>query len=97
MFCLIDFLPEKHRAFLRGRSVRTTYLQRVPFVSLSYKYLLSLMPLAIEQLDLSGYDVIISNCHAVAKGCHYWTRSASYLLLLFAYEIRMGLSGAISI
>jgi glycosyltransferase involved in cell wall biosynthesis len=68
VFCLIDFLPEKHRAFLRGRSVRTTYLQRIPFVSHIYKYLLSLMPLAIEQLDFSGYDVIISNCHAVAKG-----------------------------
>src|ERR1700677_1944688 len=68
VFCLIDFLPQEHRTFLRGKSVRTTYLQRIPFVSHIYKYLLSLMPFAIEQLDLSGYDIVISNCHAVAKG-----------------------------
>lgn len=68
VFCLIDFLPKEHRGFLRGKSVRTTYLQRIPFVSHLYKHLLSLMPFAIEQLDLSGYDIVISNCHAVAKG-----------------------------
>jgi glycosyltransferase involved in cell wall biosynthesis len=68
VFCLIDFLPKEHRGFLRGKSVRATYLQRIPFVSHLYKYLLSLMPFAIEQLDLSGYDIVISNCHAVAKG-----------------------------
>jgi glycosyltransferase involved in cell wall biosynthesis len=68
VFCLIDFLPEKHRGFLKGKSIRTTYMQRIPFITKTYKYLLSLMPFAIEQLDLSQYDVIISNCHAVAKG-----------------------------
>jgi glycosyltransferase involved in cell wall biosynthesis len=68
VFCLIDFLPKEHRTFLRGKSIRTTYLQRIPFVSHLYKYFLSMMPLAIEQLDLSGYDIVISNCHAVAKG-----------------------------
>jgi glycosyltransferase involved in cell wall biosynthesis len=68
VYCLIDFLPANHRAFLEGKTVRTTYLQRIPFVSGMYRYLLSLMPFAIEQFDLSGYDVIISNCHAVAKG-----------------------------
>lgn len=68
VFCLIDCLPKERRGFLAGRQVRTTYLQRVPFVSHLYKYLLSLMPFAVEQFDLSKYDVIISNCHAVAKG-----------------------------
>lgn len=68
VFCLIDFLPEKHRGFLKGKFIKTTYMQRIPFIAGMYKYLLSLMPFAIEQLDLSDYDVIISNCHAVAKG-----------------------------
>ena len=68
VFCLIDCLPAEKRAFLVGRSVKTTYLQRIPFVSYLYKYLLSLMPFAVEQFDLSEYDMIISNCHAVAKG-----------------------------
>jgi glycosyltransferase involved in cell wall biosynthesis len=68
VYCLIDYLPKEHRAFLLGRSVRTTYMQRIPFVRYVYKYLLSAMPFAIEQFDLSAYDVVISNCHAVSKG-----------------------------
>jgi glycosyltransferase involved in cell wall biosynthesis len=68
IFCLIDFLPAQHRSFLQGKQVRTTYMQRIPFVAKLYKFLLSLMPFAVEQFDLSGYDVVISNCHAVAKG-----------------------------
>jgi glycosyltransferase involved in cell wall biosynthesis len=68
VFCLIDYLPTEHRTGFLGRSIRTTYLQRIPFVSKIYRYLLPLMPFAIEQFDLSGYDVVISNSHAVAKG-----------------------------
>jgi glycosyltransferase involved in cell wall biosynthesis len=68
VYCLIDYLPNEHRAFLTGKSVRTTFMQRIPFVRHLYKYLLSVMPFAIEQFDLSSYDIVISNCHAVAKG-----------------------------
>lgn len=68
VFCLIDFLPAEHRHHLNGRSLTTTYMQKIPLIRWIYKYTLALMPFAIEQLDLSGYDVIISNCHAVAKG-----------------------------
>jgi glycosyltransferase involved in cell wall biosynthesis len=68
VFCLIDCWPEKQRAFLAGKSVRTTYMQRIPFISRLYQHLLPLMPFAIEQFDLSDYDIIVSNCHAVAKG-----------------------------
>ena len=68
VYCLIDFLPKEHRIRLSGRKINTTYLQHIPFIRHLYKYSLSLMPFAIEQFDMSGYDVIISNCHAVAKG-----------------------------
>ncbi|WP_046866129.1 glycosyltransferase family 4 protein [Microvirga massiliensis] len=68
IFCLIDDLPKEHRAWLADRHVRTSFLQRVPRVKAIYRYLLPLMPIAIEQHDLSKYDVIISNSHAVAKG-----------------------------
>lgn len=68
VFCLIDYLPTAHRAQLMGRTPRTTYLQHIPFIRRIYRYALAMMPFAIEQFDLSGYDVIISNCHAVAKG-----------------------------
>ncbi len=68
IYCLIDRLPQQHRAGLRGRTPKTTFLQKIPFIGRTYRFALAMMPLAIEQLDLSGYDVIISNCHAVAKG-----------------------------
>jgi glycosyltransferase involved in cell wall biosynthesis len=68
LFSLIDFLPEGQRSFLGGRPVRTSYLQRMPGARRRYRHLLPLMPLAIEQFDLSGYDLVVSSSYAVAKG-----------------------------
>lgn len=68
LFSLIDFVPEQERAFLRGRPVRTSFLQRLPGVRRHYRSFLPLMPLAIEQFDLSGYDLVLSSSYAVAKG-----------------------------
>jgi glycosyltransferase involved in cell wall biosynthesis len=68
VFAVVDFLPEEQRAFLRGKKVTTTLIQRMPFAKRYYRHYLPLMPLAIEQLDLSAYDLVISSSHAVAKG-----------------------------
>ena len=69
LFGLIDFLPALDRGLLDSRPVRTSFLQRAPFINANnYRSYLALMPLAIEQLDLSAYDLIISSCHAVSKG-----------------------------
>lgn len=68
VFALVDFLPEQQRFFLLGKPVVTTFLQELPGARKHYRSYLPIMPLAIEQLDLSGYDLIISSSHAVAKG-----------------------------
>jgi glycosyltransferase involved in cell wall biosynthesis len=68
LFCLIDFLPDEHRTAIGGKHPKTSFLQRAPFARRHYRKLLPLMPLAVEQFDLSAYDVVISNSHAVAKG-----------------------------
>ena len=68
VFAVIDFLPEEQRAFLQGKDVATTMIQKLPFAKRWYRHYLPLMPLAIEQLDLSAYDVVLSSSHAVAKG-----------------------------
>lgn len=68
IFTMVDFLPEKDRGFLKGRKVRTSFLQNMPFAKKKYRQYLPLMPLAIEQFDLSSYDLILSSSHAVAKG-----------------------------
>ena len=68
VFAVIDVVPEASRGFLRGKRPQTTFIQRLPRVGRWYQRYLPLMPLAIEQLDLSGYDLILSSSHAVAKG-----------------------------
>jgi len=68
IFSVVDFLPESERAFLQGKKATTTFIQNLPFAKSKYRAYLPLMPLAIEQLDLSAYDVILSSSHAVAKG-----------------------------
>lgn len=68
IFSTVDFVPANDRAFLRGRPVKTTFIQKLPFARTKYRQYLPLMPLAIEQLDLSAYDLVISSSHAIAKG-----------------------------
>lgn len=68
LFSLVDFLADDQRGFLLNKRARTSFLQRMPWASKKYRSYLPLMPLAIEQFDLSGYDLVISASHAVAKG-----------------------------
>lgn len=68
LFSLLDFLPEERRHHLLGKKAKTTFMQRLPFIKTHYRYYLPLMPLAIEQIDLSGFALIISISYAVAKG-----------------------------
>lgn len=54
--------------FLKGRKLQSSFIQRLPRAARSFRAYLPLMPLAIEQFDLSSYDLVISSNHAVAKG-----------------------------
>lgn len=68
LFALIDHMPPAERAALGSRRATTTFLQRMPGVATHLGHYLALMPLAVEQLDVTGYDLVISSSHAVAKG-----------------------------
>jgi glycosyltransferase involved in cell wall biosynthesis len=68
VFSLFDFLPDDQRAFLGGRDVRTSFFQGLPLARSRYRYYLPLAPLAVEQFDLRGYDVVVSSSYLVAKG-----------------------------
>lgn len=68
LFALADFLPCSDRERLLGKRARTTFVQRLPFASRGVWRYLPLLPIAIENLDLRGYDLVISSSHAVAKG-----------------------------
>jgi glycosyltransferase involved in cell wall biosynthesis len=68
LFSLIDFLPAGQRGFIQNKPVKTSLIQNLPFAKRKYRQYLLFMPLAIEQFDLSSYDLVISSSHAVAKG-----------------------------
>ena len=68
LFAVVDFLTPEQRRFVGGRSAQTTFIQKLPFARTKFRAYLALMPIAIEQLDLSAYDLVISSSHAVAKG-----------------------------
>ncbi|MBE7377022.1 glycosyltransferase family 4 protein [Pseudomonas lopnurensis] len=68
LFAVIDFLSDEDRAHLGGKRATTTFIQQLPKARTHYQKYLPLMPLAIEQLDMSPYDLVISSSHAVAKG-----------------------------
>ena len=68
LFAVVDFLNDSQRGFIQNKPVTTTFIQNLPFAKTKFRQYLPLMPLAIEQLDLSAYDLIISSSHAVAKG-----------------------------
>jgi glycosyltransferase involved in cell wall biosynthesis len=68
IFSLVDYIPKEKRQFLQNKSVTTSFIQKLPFAKRKFRNYLSLMPIAIEQLDLSKYDIVISSSHAVAKG-----------------------------
>lgn len=69
VYSLIDFLSDEDREIiLKGKQANTSFIQNLPFAEKKYRNYLPLFPLAIEQFDLSNYEVIISSSHAVAKG-----------------------------
>jgi hypothetical protein len=69
VFTLVDIMAADERGFLDGRTIKTSFIQRLPFGrSPRFRHYLPLFPLAIEQFDLSGYDLVLSSSHAVAKG-----------------------------
>lgn len=53
---------------IRKHSVRTTFIEQLPWAKRLYQAYLPLMPMALEQLDLSGYDLVISSESGPAKG-----------------------------
>ncbi|HNX90338.1 MAG TPA: glycosyltransferase [Candidatus Omnitrophota bacterium] len=53
---------------IENMNIRTSFLQNIPGVSENYRNFLPLFPFAIERFDLSGFDIVITSSHCVAKG-----------------------------
>lgn len=68
LYALINFESTNPESYLYKRKIGTTFLQHFPLAENGVQKYLPLLPLAIEQLDLREYDIILSSSHAVAKG-----------------------------
>ncbi len=107
LFSTVEFLPEDLKWYIKNKKVNTSFIQKLPFARKKYRSYLPLMPFAIEQLDLTKYDIVISSSYAVAKGvithvnqthicyCHSPMRYAwdLYHQYLFEANLSKGIKG----
>lgn len=56
------------RSIVGDRRLVTSFINRIPLAKKMHRKLLLLMPTALENLDLSGYDLVISSESGPAKG-----------------------------
>jgi len=111
IFSLVDFLNDDDRStIIKGKNATTSFIQKLPYAKKKHRNYLPLFPLAIEQFDLSRYDLIISSSHSVAKGvltnsnqlhicyCHTPMRYAWDLYYSYITEagLTKGLKGALA-
>jgi glycosyltransferase involved in cell wall biosynthesis len=83
---------------IRNRAITTSFLQKIPFAKRWHRHLLPLYPLALEQFDLSGYDLVLSSESGPAKGvitgsatCHVcYCHSPMRYLWDFYHDYRNG-------
>ncbi|HBS2774555.1 TPA: glycosyltransferase family 4 protein, partial [Klebsiella quasipneumoniae subsp. similipneumoniae] len=68
LYSIVDFLSDESKSFFQNKKINTTFIQNLPKAKTKYQTYLPFMPLAIEQLDVSRHDIILSSSHAVAKG-----------------------------
>lgn len=61
-------LPGSTSARIESHPIRTSFIQKLPLVSRHYRWYLPLFPRAIESMDLTGFDLVLSSSHCAAKG-----------------------------
>ena len=63
------FVPDKMKNLGKHQNVRTSYLQKLPkFIRSRQRLLLPFLPRAIESLDFSQFDIVLSSSSFIAKG-----------------------------
>lgn len=67
LFTLL-YVPGGVPPSISGLRRHTSFIQKLPAVERRYRHYLPLMPRAIESFDLTGFDLILSSSHCVAKG-----------------------------
>ncbi|MCA9139344.1 MAG: glycosyltransferase [Planctomycetales bacterium] len=68
MYVLVDFLKQHRPEVFDGIPISTSYLQKIPFARRKYRGFLPLMPIAVEQHDVTEHDLVIASQHCVSHG-----------------------------
>ena len=68
LFTLVDFLHQEDRSWLGKRKITTSFIQKLPMSKTKFRNYFPLFPIAIEQLDVTEYDLVLSSSYSVAKG-----------------------------
>jgi len=73
MFPQIDIFTlvyNKHKIsdLINSKNIHTSFIQKMPFSKKKHQVYLPFMPVAVEQFDVSGYDLVISIESGIAKG-----------------------------
>ncbi len=66
IFTLIH-IPGTTNSQIDARVKQVSFLNKIPYIALIYRWLLPLFPFAVRNLKVEGYDLVISLNHAVAK------------------------------
>jgi len=92
IYSLVDFNARPVDHWLSKYSIKTTWIQKLPFAKHYYKFLLPFYTHAVQQFDLSKYDIVISNSHCVAKnvltGPDQIHICMCYSPMRYAYDLR---------
>ena len=93
-FCLLfdrKHLPPE----LQNKNLNSSLFNHLPLKYNLYRYMLPIWPMAIESIDLRGYDVVISSDSSITKGVLLASECSTYLLLLFSDEAPLGPEGRV--
>ena len=81
------YVPEMISEKIKRHRIIPTFINALPRAASMYKTYLPLMPLALEQLDLRGYDLVISSEVGARQGSDSAFGRPSRLLLPHAHAI----------
>ena len=68
LFALASNIEESKKNIFQNRIIKKSFIESFPFGKTKVQNYLPLLPFAIEQIDVSQYDLVISSSHAFAKG-----------------------------
>ena len=68
LYTLVNYLDQDNNFELNQQKIFTSFIQNLPFSKRNFHKYLPLFPFAIEQFDLTQYNLILSSSHSVAKG-----------------------------